>query len=143
MYVLFFLFKSYHLQFNQLKFSWNPKLIQTISIPIRLKEILRQCDKSLLFIVLGDCNSITNGTLIGFEFLFLNWWSLSVSVMAWAKKISFKVYKKSLIILSNIGLEKAELLPNSRRLFELELRKNCGTFLYFIFWSFILNEYEK
>lgn len=42
--------------------------------------------------------------------------------------MSLKVYNKFLIILSNASLQKAELFSNYRKLYELELKKDCGIF---------------
>ena len=70
---------------------------------------------------------------MGLGFLFLDWWSLSISTAIWAKKMSLKVCEESLTTLSSVGLRRAELLSNCGRLSELELRKNCDAFPCFIF----------
>ena len=80
-----------------------------------------------------DCDCITNKISMGLRFLFLDRWSLSIFIAAWAEKISFEVYKEFLTTLFSMGLGKAELLSNYGRLSELELRKNSDTFLHFVF----------
>ncbi len=76
---------------------------------------------------------MTNGTSKGLGFSFLDWWSLSVSVSAWAEEISPEVYEESLTTLSSVDSGTAELLSNCKRLSELELREDYGAFPCFVF----------
>ena len=95
--------------------------------------MLGQYDKPLPFIVSRDHDCVTNETSMGLRFSFSDWWFLFISATAWAEKISPKVYEKSSIILFSVSSGKAELLSNCKRLSELELRKDCNAFLYFVF----------
>lgn len=136
----FFLFKGHHSQFNKLKLRWNLELIWITSISVRWREMLKWCDKLSPSIVSGDYDYMTNKTPMGLWFSFLDWWSLSVSVVAWAKKMSSEVCEEFSIILSSVGLKRAKLLSNCGRLSELELRKYYNAFLCFILWPVILYE---
>ena len=53
--------------------------------------------------------------------------------MAWVKKMSLEVYKEFLTTLFSVGLGKAELLFNCKKLSELKLRKDYDAFPCFIF----------
>ncbi len=141
--VVFFLFKGRHSQFVQSKLRWNPKLVLTTSIPVRLRRVLRGYDKLSSSTISGDCDCVTNGTSMSLGFLFLDWWFSSVSAAAWAEEMSPEVCEESLTISSSIGSGRAELLSNCGRLSELELREDYGAFPRFVFWLVILNEYEK
>ncbi len=70
---------------------------------------------------------------MGLGFSFLDWWSLFVSATAWAEEISPEVCEESSTTSSSMGLGRAELLSNCRRLSELELREDCGAFPRFVF----------
>ncbi len=70
---------------------------------------------------------------MGLGFLFLDWWSSSVSTIGWAEEMSSEVYEESSTTSSSIGSGRAELLSNCGRLSELELREDCGAFPYFVF----------
>ncbi len=70
---------------------------------------------------------------MGLGFSFLDWWSLSVSVTAWAEEMSPEVCEESSTISSNMGLGRAKLLSNYGSLSELKLREDCDAFPHFVF----------
>lgn len=74
--------------------------------------MLRQCDKLLPSIILENYDCVTNTMLIELAFLILDWWFLSVSLIAWAKEIGSEIYEESLITSFNLDLRKVELLFN-------------------------------
>ncbi len=113
--IVFFLFKGCYLQFDQSKLSWNHEFIRTISIPVRWKGVLGRCDEPSPSIVLGDCDCVTNRISMGLRFSFLDRWSLSISVVAWAEEISPEVCEECLTTSSSVGLGRAELLSNCGR----------------------------
>lgn len=57
--------------------------------------------------------------------------------------MSSEIYKKSLITLSSISLEKIELSSNNKILSKQESIKDCDIFPHLVFWFIILNEYKK